>query len=78
MLNVIPYNPVAGLPYSTPSPAAQRAFRQTLEERGVNVHFRHRKGDSIDAACGQLRRRSQLVSLSPTGATGVGEGESGS
>jgi 23S rRNA (adenine2503-C2)-methyltransferase len=65
MLNVIPYNPVAGLPYGTPSPAAQRAFRQTLEERGVNVHFRHRKGDAIDAACGQLRRRSQpaLVEL---------------
>lgn len=59
MLNVIPYNPVAGLPYRTPSPAAQRAFRQTLESRGVNVRFRHRKGDAIDAACGQLRRRIQ-------------------
>jgi 23S rRNA (adenine2503-C2)-methyltransferase len=59
MLNVIPYNPVAGLPYRTPSLAAQRAFRQTLEDRSVNVHFRHRKGDAIDAACGQLRRRTQ-------------------
>lgn len=57
MLNVIPYNPVAGLPYATPSPAAQRSFRQILESRGLNVHFRHRKGDAIDAACGQLRRR---------------------
>ncbi len=61
MLNVIPYNPVAGLPYVTPSQNAQRAFRQTLESRGVNVHFRHRKGDAIDAACGQLRRRSQAT-----------------
>jgi 23S rRNA (adenine2503-C2)-methyltransferase len=63
MLNVIPYNPVAGLPYATPSPAAQRAFRQTLESRGLNVHFRHRKGDAIDAACGQLRRRAQAENL---------------
>ena len=63
MLNVIPYNPVAGLPYETPSAAAQRAFRQTLESRGLNVHFRHRKGDAIDAACGQLRRRSQAENL---------------
>src|SRR4051794_17575371 len=66
MLNVIPYNPVAGLPYKTPSTAAQRTFRQILEEGGVSVHFRHRKGDAIDAACGQLRRRSRepaLVSL---------------
>ena len=61
MLNVIPYNPVAGLPYATPTQSAQRAFRQTLESRGVNVHFRHRKGDAIDAACGQLRRRSQTM-----------------
>ncbi len=57
MVNVIPYNPVAGLPYGTPSQAAQRAFRATLERRGINVHFRHRKGNAIDAACGQLRRR---------------------
>jgi 23S rRNA (adenine2503-C2)-methyltransferase len=58
MLNVIPYNPVAGLPYKTPSQHAQRTFRRILEEGGVSVHFRHRKGDAIDAACGQLRRRS--------------------
>ncbi len=59
LLNVIPYNPVAGLPYGTPSLSAQRAFRQALEDRGIAVRFRHRKGDAIDAACGQLRRRAQ-------------------
>jgi 23S rRNA (adenine2503-C2)-methyltransferase len=57
MVNVIPYNPVAGLPYGTPSQTAQRAFRSALERRGIHVHFRHRKGNAIDAACGQLRRR---------------------
>jgi 23S rRNA (adenine2503-C2)-methyltransferase len=77
MLNVIPYNPVAGLPYSTPSPAAQRAFRQTLESRGVNVHFRHRKGDAIDAACGQLRRRFQQPELVARSGARVGDGETG-
>jgi 23S rRNA (adenine2503-C2)-methyltransferase len=60
MVNVIPYNPVAGLPYGTPSQAAQHAFRTTLERRGINVHFRHRKGNAIDAACGQLRRGSRV------------------
>jgi 23S rRNA (adenine2503-C2)-methyltransferase len=63
MLNVIPYNPVAGLPYTTPSIDAQRTFRHILEEGGVSVHFRHRKGDAIDAACGQLRRRTQQATL---------------
>lgn len=61
LLNVIPYNPVAGLPYQTPSYERQVQFRQILEAGGLRVQFRHRKGDRIDAACGQLRR-SQLNS----------------
>ena len=56
LLNVIPYNPVIGLPYKTPAIDRQRAFRNTLEQSGVRVQFRHRKGSRIDAACGQLRR----------------------
>ena len=77
MINIIPYNPVAGLPYGTPSLAAQRAFRQVLEARGLNVHFRHRKGDAIDAACGQLRRRSQEDGTLVTIGSGQGEGKIG-
>ncbi len=67
MLNVIPYNPVAGLPYSTPTANAQRQFLQILEQRGVNVQVRQRKGDKIDAACGQLRRvkRLEIASVKP-------------
>jgi 23S rRNA (adenine2503-C2)-methyltransferase len=68
IVNVIPYNPVAALPYRTPSLSAQQEFRRTLESRGINVHFRHRKGDAIDAACGQLRRRVQTADL--TGLSG--------
>lgn len=56
MLNVIPYNPVEGLPFATPDSAAIHNFRSILLEAGINVMFRQRKGDGIDAACGQLRR----------------------
>jgi 23S rRNA (adenine2503-C2)-methyltransferase len=56
LLNVIPYNPVAGLPYRTPSAAALQRFTAILTEAGINVQVRQRKGDRIDAACGQLRR----------------------
>ena len=64
LLNVIPYNPVAGLPYVTPSPGAINRFRDVLIEAGINVKFRQRKGDAINAACGQLRRsQPPLVSL---------------
>ena len=62
LVNVIPYNPVAGLPYRTPSKARQQAFRQILEAGDIRVRFRHRKGNRIDAACGQLRR-SQMTQL---------------
>ncbi len=56
LLNVIPYNPVSGLPYETPSAATVGRFRQVLEEQHVTVKFRQRKGNRINAACGQLRR----------------------
>jgi 23S rRNA (adenine2503-C2)-methyltransferase len=59
MLNVIPYNPVPGLPYETPSPDAIYQFRRTLVDGGINVMFRQRKGNDIQAACGQLRRLRQ-------------------
>ena len=58
LLNVIPYNSVAGLPYKTPSRKAQERFLQILTDAGINVQVRERKGDEIEAACGQLRRIS--------------------
>ncbi|MGB7326019.1 MAG: 23S rRNA (adenine(2503)-C(2))-methyltransferase RlmN [Rubripirellula sp.] len=61
MLNVIPYNPVEGLPYKTPTKRAIDNFRTILENGGVNVQFRQRKGGEIDAACGQLRRNRDSI-----------------
>ena len=64
LVNLIPYNPVAGLPYETPSRSAVQNFRQILQAGGLNVQVRERKGDEINAACGQLRRaQSQLVKI---------------
>ncbi|MBI3840155.1 MAG: 23S rRNA (adenine(2503)-C(2))-methyltransferase RlmN [Planctomycetia bacterium] len=61
LVNVIPYNPVADLPYRTPSSAAVNRFLEILRGAGLNVHVRERKGDKIDAACGQLRRANMLA-----------------
>ena len=55
LVNVIPYNPVAGLPYRTPPASAVKRFCKILEMDGINVQVRRRKGARIDAACGQLR-----------------------
>jgi len=57
LINLIPYNPVAGLPYQTPAVEQVRSFAAILESGGLAVKTRYRKGDRIDAACGQLRRR---------------------
>ena len=63
LLNVIPYNPVEGLPYQTPSSMSVRRFREILERGGINVQFRQRKGDKINAACGQLRRSTPTATV---------------
>jgi 23S rRNA (adenine2503-C2)-methyltransferase len=60
LVNVIPYNPVAGLPFRTPTAAAVRRFVDALRSAGLNVQVRERKGARIDAACGQLRRANLL------------------
>lgn len=56
LVNMIPYNPVPGLPFRKPSSAVIARFVEQLTEGGLNVAIRHRKGDRISAACGQLRR----------------------
>jgi 23S rRNA (adenine2503-C2)-methyltransferase len=57
LVNLIPYNPVEGLPYRTPAATATAKFSEILAHGGLTVAIRYRKGDRIDAACGQLRRR---------------------
>ncbi len=57
-VNLIPFNAVEGLPYRRPTDEAVSAFISQLVRVGISVKVRKRKGSEIDAACGQLRRRS--------------------
>lgn len=59
LVNVIPYNSVAGLPWREPTKGSRERFLDVLRAAGVNVQVRRRKGARIDAACGQLRRLAQ-------------------
>jgi 23S rRNA (adenine2503-C2)-methyltransferase len=61
LVNLIPYNPVRGLSFRSPRPAAVAQFVEILEKGGLTVATRHRKGARIDAACGQLRRNSAAI-----------------
>jgi 23S rRNA (adenine2503-C2)-methyltransferase len=59
-VNLIPYNPVAGLAYRTWSRERIRAFREVLEGAGIQVTQRMQRGADIDAACGQLKAKDGL------------------
>jgi 23S rRNA (adenine2503-C2)-methyltransferase len=58
-VNLIPYNQVEGLPWVRPEEAAQEAFLAALQEQGVPATLRREKGHDIDAACGQLRLKTE-------------------
>ncbi len=58
-VNLIPYNHVDGLEWSRPDNATQDAFHEALISHGTLTTLRREKGHDIDAACGQLRLRTE-------------------
>lgn len=54
-INVIPYNPVPGLPYARPAREAVSRFIGALRAGGAIATTRATRGDDASAACGQLR-----------------------
>ena len=58
-VNLIPYNKVEGLPWERPEEAAQEAFLAALEKEKAIATLRREKGHDIDAACGQLRLKTE-------------------
>ena len=54
MVNLIPFNPFPGSGYKTSSPDAVKRFQTKLHDAGVITVVRKKRGDDIDAACGQL------------------------
>jgi len=59
LVNLIPYNMVHDLPYAAPQAADVVRFAEILRAGGLAITMRYRKGEQIDAACGQLRRRQR-------------------
>jgi 23S rRNA (adenine2503-C2)-methyltransferase len=58
-VNLIPYNQVEGLPWERPAEAVCEAFLAALEKQKVTATLRREKGGDIDAACGQLRLKTE-------------------
>ena len=58
-VNLIPYNKVEGLQWERPDEKVCEAFLRALEKQKVTATLRREKGHDIDAACGQLRLKTE-------------------
>ena len=58
-VNLIPYNKVEGLSWERPADEMQEAFLNALEKQKVIATLRREKGHDIEAACGQLRLKTE-------------------
>ena len=58
-VNLIPYNAVEGLPWKRPAGNRQERFADVLRAARVSMTLRREKGADIDAACGQLRLKTE-------------------
>jgi 23S rRNA (adenine2503-C2)-methyltransferase len=57
-INLIPYNPVPCFNFKTPSQEKCEKFFKHLLKKGIKATLRYRRGEDIEAACGQLRMKS--------------------
>jgi 23S rRNA (adenine2503-C2)-methyltransferase len=58
-INLIPYNKVEGLQWQRPSEKICEDFLNALEKQKIPATLRREKGHDIDAACGQLRLKTE-------------------
>ena len=58
VMNFIPYNAVAGLPFSRPTQERAQAMSLHLYRHGILAKLRQSAGQDVDGGCGQLRARA--------------------
>ena len=71
-VNLIPYNTVDGLAWERPTEAVQEEFLAALERLDVTATLRREKGGDIDAACGQLRLKTEREFAGTAAGSGSG------
>jgi len=62
-INLIPMNPVHGSEFCAPKPEQVTRFQNILADAGYSCFVRTRRGDEVDAACGQLALSDELIAL---------------
>ncbi len=64
VINLIPYNPVAGIDFVRPSKESAEAFKKELISAGYKTIIRTTKGLDSNAACGMLSTKKDIKPLS--------------
>jgi 23S rRNA (adenine2503-C2)-methyltransferase len=62
-VNLIALNPGPGIPYAAPNQQRVHEFQEILIDAGIPAFIRRPRGRDIYAACGQLKRTEELVTL---------------
>ncbi len=62
-INLIPMNPIGASPWRAPDDAVIEDFRSLVADAGYSCFLRTRRGDEVDAACGQLALHGEPLRL---------------
>src|SRR3954453_3135190 len=62
LINLIEYNPIDNAKFAKPDEDTVEQFMQYLVSHRVNTRLRRSRGKDIDAACGQLANKEQVLS----------------
>jgi 23S rRNA (adenine2503-C2)-methyltransferase len=60
-VNLIPLNPAPEIAYDRPDDDAVLRFHRILLDRGITAFVRRNRGNDVSGACGQLKKRSQVI-----------------
>ncbi len=63
MMNMIPYNTIADLPFRRPAGEKAAAIARWLNKHGILTRLRNSAGQDVEGGCGQLRARESVVLL---------------
>jgi 23S rRNA (adenine2503-C2)-methyltransferase len=63
-VNLIALNPGPGIDFRTPAEQRVLRFQKIITDAGIPAFIRRPRGRDIYAACGQLKRTTELVAIS--------------
>lgn len=63
-VNLIPMNSISASELAAPHVGRVQAFREALAQEGLSAFVRKRRGDDVNAACGQLVLKERLLEKS--------------